>query len=343
MPTNATPSAPSKHQKVMNKKFWEEQITVGNLSFPRFMIAPMDGFTDSPFRRMVRKFSPDTLLWGEICHVSATAHMKSCKRLDYESIEKPLCYQISANRLDDIQEAIDKIVDSGFDMLNLNAGCPAKNVVKSGSGSALMEDIPRMVKILESVQKSLAGRIPMTIKMRAGFKVKNAVEVATAAIDCGIKMIVIHPRLQPDKHTGDCDYDVVREIKNKFKVPVIFSGSICSFNDAQRVYELTGVDGFMIGQAMIGAPWKLREMMDEAAGKDFVAPSFKDQLNFVLEHLELNNNFYGAFGFQCFKAQLPNYIGGVDRAKHMRTELLRSQSYEEMRSRLESILEEKTR
>jgi tRNA-dihydrouridine synthase B len=333
----------------MSTHFWEETITVGKLQFPRFMAAPMDGITDSPFRRMIRKFSPEILLFGEICHISATAHTKGHKRLRMDPVEHPICYQVSANRLDSIELAVEKIVEAGFDMLNLNAGCPAKNVVKSGSGSALMADLPRMKTILTTLRESLSGRIPLTLKIRSGFKAKNAYEVAMTARDEGVEMIIIHPRTQSEKFSGKLDYAEVAKIVKALDIPVVFSGNICSFDDAQRVHELTGVAGFMIGRALIGAPWKIKEMMGSTSvkpgsqinsGTSSLSETTKSEVSqheaigYALEHLRLNIEFYGDHGFQHFKAQLPNYIRDHPHSKTKRVELLQTTSYEQMHALL---------
>ncbi|MBL4587851.1 tRNA-dihydrouridine synthase, partial [Candidatus Babeliales bacterium] len=128
----------------MSNTFWHEKITVGKTSFPRFMAAPLDGVTDSPLRQLIREFSPDILLFGEMRHVACVANAKKNSSLIYENIEHPIAYQVSANRPDFIENAIEKIIDKKFDMFNLNAGCPSKTVTKSGSGSALMADPERL-------------------------------------------------------------------------------------------------------------------------------------------------------------------------------------------------------
>ncbi len=149
--------------------FWQEPIKIGSLKFPRFIAGPLDGITDSPFRRLVREYSPEELQYTEMRHVACVAHDKTGVRsLRFDVHERPLSYQIAANSVDYIDAALDKILAKGVDILDLNVGCPAKNVIHTGSGSALMGDLPRLKAIVTRLREK-TGSIPLTIKIRAGF------------------------------------------------------------------------------------------------------------------------------------------------------------------------------
>jgi len=226
--------------------YWNSKIKIGNLSFPRFIGGPLDGITDSPFRQLVRDFSHDELLYTEMRHVACVAHDKAGVRaLKFEQFERPLNYQISVNKVDFVEQACEKILQAGVDVVDLNIGCPARNVVGSGSGSALMADLPRLEKILTLLRKNIS--IPFTVKIRAGFKEKNAVDVAKLIQDCGADALAIHPRLQSQKFEGRPDYALAAQVKQAVHIPVIISGGVVNWKTAQMVYEQTGVDGFLIG------------------------------------------------------------------------------------------------
>jgi len=319
------------------KSFWQEKITIGNLTVPRFMSAPMDGITNSPFRQMIRDFSQDELLFAEMRHVMSVVNAKNQDFLKFNKIEQPLAFQISANSTEHIDEAVEKIIDHKFIHINLNAGCPAKNVIKSGCGSALMENIPLLKKILLNLKNIINNRVGFTLKIRSGFKEKNALEVALMAQDLGVEGLIIHPRTQVGAFTAELDFDLVAKIKNKLKIPVIFSGEIDSLETTKKTYELTGVDGFMIGRALFGAPWKIKQIRENAAGKEFIV-DVKTEISYALKHLDLNTQFYGEHGFQLFKKQLPHYIKNFENATHLRCELLNSTSLEEMKNSLETLL-----
>jgi tRNA-dihydrouridine synthase B len=318
------------------KNFWQQSITLGNFSFPRIMAAPLDGVTDSPLRRLIRRFSPNTLLFGEMRHVACVANEKDERSLRHHAIEHPIAFQVSANRPDFVEAAIEKIVDRGFDMFNLNVGCPAPNVVKSGSGSALMADLPRLEKLLHQMRTALNGRLPFTIKIRAGFKERNAVDVARLAQDAGVEMLVIHPRTAPEGFTSRLDYEIVTHVKQTVSIPVVFSGNLTNFARIQKTYELTGVDGFMIGRALWGCPWKIAEINAEIEGR-CMSISTAEALSYALEHLALCIEHYGPRGFQHFKKQVAQYLRGIPNGNEVRKEILRSSSDDIMRHLLTEL------
>jgi|SaaInlStandDraft_4_1057021.scaffolds.fasta_scaffold04806_4 tRNA-dihydrouridine synthase B len=324
-------------RRVCDKKFWTEKIKIGNQEYPRFMSAPLDGITDSPMRQLIREYSKDVLLFTEMRHVACVANEKTEKSVKYNSIEQPLCFQVSANSTQFLEKAVAKIVSNKFVMFNLNAGCPAKCVIKSGSGSALMANTSLLKNLLVEFKNALPQTMPLTLKIRAGFKEKNAYDVSLMAEQCGVDMIVVHPRTQPGGFSEPLDFDLVAKIKKSVSIPVVFSGNIHSFSRAEMTHEKTGVDGFMIGRALWGAPWKIREIMDKSLNKDFKI-SQKDILKCALRHMELNVVYYGEHGINPFKKQIPQYIKAIPNAAEIRCQLVRSQSAEEMRNQLENLI-----
>ena len=325
-------------QRDTNKmSFWIDKFSVGNKSYPRFMSAPLDGITDSSMRRLIREYSTDVLLYTEMRHVSCVANERTERSIRYEPIEQPLAFQLSGNRTLFLEKAVAKVIEAGFCEINLNAGCPAKDVVKSGSGSALMGNIPVLKELLITLRRLIPNTVPFTLKMRAGFKEKNADEVAKLAVDCGVEALIIHPRTQPGGFSSLLDFDLVANIKKSVSVPVIFSGNITSFKRAEMTYERTGVDGFMIGRALWGAPWKIREIMDASVGKTFSVTQ-QESIACALKHLEYNLEFYGSHGLNPFKKHVPQYIKYIPGAASIRAGLVRSQSADEMRKRLRLLL-----
>jgi len=319
--------------------FWQEKIKIGTLEVPRFMAAPLDGITDSPLRQLIRDFSKTELLMSEMRHVACVCNEKDGRSVIYEPVEHPLAFQFSANKIDFIAGAVEKVIQRGFIMINLNCGCPAPVVTKSGSGSALMNNIPLFKELVKEFTRTINGRVPFTVKIRAGYKERNAVQFAQVAQDLGVECIMIHPRTAPEGFTSRLDYDLAKRVKQALTIPVIFSGNINRFEQAQRVYEMTGVDGFMIGRALWGAPWKMREITDAAEGKVFAADTVT-ALKYALKHLELNLQSFGPKGFIPFKKQLPQYIRSIKDASEWRGKLLRSQTEPEMRDFMHTIIQE---
>lgn len=308
--------------------FWQEDIKIGNISVPRFIGGPLDGITDAPFRQLVRQFSKRELLYTEMRHVrSILTPIGGKMALNFEQMERPLNFQVSASSDDYIQAACEKIVAAGVDMIDLNVGCPAKNVISSCCGSALMAHPDQLEKILKTFRSSLT--IPFTVKIRAGFKEKNALDIAKLIQDCGADAIAIHPRLQTQKFTGVPDYYLAAQVKQALQIPVIFSGNVVNFKTAQMTYDRTGVDGFLIGRGMWAKPWKLHEMAEHAAGREFHVSS-QLLLSVALQHLQLMIDYYGVKGLYCFRKHLPFYIKGHPSASALRSKLVVSTSQEEI-------------
>jgi len=305
--------------------YWKEKCKIGNLEVPRFFGAPLDGVTDSPFRKLVREFSQEELLYTEMRHVACVANEKGAKKsVTFDSIERPLNYQFAANKIDFIEKACDRVLEKGVDCIDLNIGCPARNIVSSGSGSALMGDIDRLKEILINFRARIKC-IPFTVKIRAGFKSQNALDVAKLAQDCGADAIAIHPRLQTQKFGGTPDYALAGKIKKVATVPVFISGGINDFSDAKHVYAQTGADGYLIGRGMWAKPWKLKEMKEHALGNEYQVDKTVI-LKCALAHLDNVIDFYGTDGIFCFRKHLSLYIKGLPFAAKLREELMTTDS-----------------
>jgi tRNA-dihydrouridine synthase B len=313
--------------------YWNEKLKIGSLVFPRFVSGPLDGVTDSPFRRLVREFSPDVLVYSEMRHVSCVANEKGgTKALAFHESERPLNFQLTANSTEKIEQACQKVLERGVDLVDLNIGCPARNVVGSGSGSAMMADLNKLGQVLRLMRANLPG-IPFTVKMRAGFKEKNAYEAAALAQDCGVDAIAIHPRSQTQKFSGDLDYELAARIKKSLSIPLLFSGGVIDFTTAEQVYERTGVDGYLIGRGLWSKPWKLAEMYEHSQGRPFTV----DRAVVVacaLKHLDYSLEYYGSRGLYCFRKHLPHYVTGVQGASALRTTLVTAGTVQQVRNEL---------
>lgn len=315
--------------------YWQEKVTIGNLKVPRFMGGPLDGITDSPFRKLVRQYSKEELLYGEMRHVGCVANDKGGKKaLEFEQMERPFNYQVSANKIEFIERACEKIIAANVDCIDLNIGCPAKNVVRSGCGSCLMGDLPRLEKLLKQFRKTVP--IPFTVKIRAGYKHKNAVEVAQLIQDCGGDALAIHPRLQTQLFRGVPDYPLAAQVKQTVSIPVFLSGGIVNWATAKRAYEITGVDGFLIGRGMWSKPWKLHELAEHAAGRSFKI-SDQEILACALAHLDNMLAYYGDQGLYAFRKHLAFYIKGKTGASDVRSVLVRSASVNQVKQGLRSF------
>lgn len=295
-----------------NTNYWNSQLRIGNRSFGRFIGSPLDGVTNRPFRKTVRLFSPEALLYTEICHCGKIVHCEP-DRWGLEVGEPFINFQMAASNETFIAYACERILAKGVDMFDINIGCPAKTVINNGAGSALMGDVPRLKAVIKQFRACLPGI--MTVKMRAGFKENNALDVAKMLEDLGVNAICVHPRLQTQGFTGQPDYALVGMIKQQVSIPVLVSGGIKTFADAKAVYEIAGVDGFLIGRALLGKPWILAQLTAESQGGSWtVSP---DQIHdTIIKHLDAAEAWFGPnHGLAFFKKHLKVYLEqlGIER------------------------------
>lgn len=300
--------------------FWHEFITLGSLKIPRFIGGPLDGITDSPFRTLVRELSPQPLLFTEMRHVACVANDKTGRlSLNFAQSERPLNYQVTACDVNFIEQACQKILAHGVDAIDMNIGCPAPAVTRSGAGSALMADLPRLKRVITALRAAVP--IPLTVKMRAGFKEKNALVVAQMMQDLGVDAITVHPRLKTQMFSGRPDYELVAQIKKAVSIPVFLSGNIINFKTAQLAYEQTGADGYLIGRGMWSKPWKLHEMAEHAAARPY-SLSVVQVLDYAHKHYCAMIAHYQRQGLYCFRKHLPFYLKGLPGASALRQELV---------------------
>lgn len=315
--------------------YWNKNIRIAGKEYPRFFAGPLDGYTDSAFRQLVREFSPKNLLYTEMRHVASLVNDKKRRSFQFDTIEQPIQFQITTNGLSYLSEAIDLILSYNVDGIDLNIACPAKNVVRSCSGSALMADNRLLQHVLIFLREH--SSLPLTVKMRAGFKEKNALDIVQLVEDCGVDAVAVHPRLQTEHFGGEPDYSLVAEMKKRVKIPVLYSGGIHTFVDAQNVYEKTGVDGFLIGRGMWGKPWKLAELDALAQGKEFnVASQMIYQT--ALKHLDYLLLSYQEDGLYNFRKHLPFYVCDFEGASALRQSLITSESVDEVKAGLKKIV-----
>ena len=319
--------------------YWQNKFKIGTKEYPRFIGGPLDGITDSPFRKLVRQCSLENLQYTEMRHVACVAHDKGgTKALVFDQIERPLNYQVAANDIVYIPKACEKILAAGVDCVDLNVGCPAKNVVRSGGGSSLMADPARLKLILTELRRCLPN-IPFTVKIRAGYKEKNAVDIAKLIQDCGVDALAIHPRLQTEHFAGRPDYQIAAQVKQALNIPVIFSGDVVNFKMAKMTYEATGVDGFLIGRGIWGRPWKLLELEKHANGQVFNV-DLEMVMQFAIRHLDLMIEYYGQAGLYNFRKHLPFYLKGFPDALNLRKNLVVENSVDAVKNSLKVVLEQ---
>src|SRR5215475_15844813 len=245
---------------------------------PATVLAPMAGVTDTLFRRVIRGLGGCGLLMTEFTSSEGITRSakKTLRYLYFQSDEHPITAQLFGANPQIMAEAARLVEDHGFDAVDINLGCPAKKVVKCG-GSGLLRDLPLLEQIFRAVRAAV--RIPLTIKLRAGWDEKSivAVEVAKLAVDCGVEAVAVHPRTREQGYSGQADWNRIAAVKQAVRIPVIGNGDVNTPEDADRIVRETGCDAVMIGRAAATNPWIFRQMAQYAATSRYDTPTDADR------------------------------------------------------------------
>jgi len=286
------------------------------LSFekPIYVLAPLAGFTDLPFRSVVKKFGAD-LTVSEMLSSNALAHgsAKTFSMIEKSPNEDPYSVQIAGAEVDVIRRAVEILNEQdGIDVIDLNCGCPVPKVVGHGSGSSLLLNLPLMGEIIRAI-KDTSNKKYTSVKIRLGFEKKNHIDIAKRVEDSGADFLAVHGRTRAGKFTAAVDYDAIKEIKEAIKIPVIANGDIDSYEKAKWVLEHTGANGVMIGRGAVGAPWIFHQLK---TGTKNIDKNIKHDI--ILEHFDKMIEFYGSHGVSMFRKHTHTYSKGYRGASALR-------------------------
>ena len=274
---------------------------IGSIELPNALfVAPMAGVTDRPFRMLCKRLGAGYAvsemvtskreLWGSL---------KTSRRADHTGEGAPIAVQIAGVDAAEMADAARYNIDRGAQVIDINMGCPAKKVCNVWAGSALMQNEPLALAIVEAVVAACTPRgVPVTLKMRSGWcaSEKNALRIARAAEAAGIAMVTVHGRTREQGYGGQAEYDTVAAVKAALRIPVVANGDIDTPAKAAAVLRLTGADALMIGRAAQGRPWIFREVAHFLAhGALLAPPPVRDVQHWLTQHLHDHYTLYGEY------------------------------------------------
>jgi len=303
---------------------------------PIYVLAPLAGFTDLPFRSVVKKFGAD-LTVSEMLSSNALAHgsEKTLHMLQKSPLENPYSVQIAGANVDIVRSAVELLNEQdGIDIIDLNCGCPVPKVVGHGSGSSLLLDLPLMGEIIKTI-KDTSNKNLTSVKIRLGFQEKNHIDIAKMVEDSGADFLAVHGRTRAGKFKAAVDYDAIKEIKEAVNIPVIANGDIDSYEKAKWVLEHTGADGVMIGRGAVGAPWIFHQLR---TGEADVTQELKHKI--IMEHFDKMIEFYGAYGVPMFRKHTHTYSKGYRGASALRNQVNSIADIEQYRAVLDSFFKD---
>lgn len=301
----------------------------------------MAGITDLPFRMLCRRFGAE-LAFVEMINCRSISHKsrKTRHMLSTLAEDKPLGVQILGCEEKYILKALEVLRAYKFDILNFNAACPAKKVVRRGEGSGLLQQPKKFAKILKLVVEN--SWLPVSVKIRAGWDKDsvNAKEIALLAQDCGVDALFIHGRTKTQAYSGQVDYNIIREVRKVLTIPLIASGDVFSGLLAKKMLDETGCDGLAIARGSLGNPWVFKEIREYLqSGKIPSWPEKKDIAKVMLEHLDASIDFYGERnGVIIFRKFYSWYTKGLRKVRRLREMSSRAKTREEIAEIIQEAL-----
>ena len=274
-------------------------MRIGNIELPnRLFVAPMAGVTDRPFRQLCKRLGAGYAVSEMVTsRPDLWASLKTSRRANHDGEVEPIAVQIAGTDADMMADAARYNIDRGAQIIDINMGCPAKKVCSKWAGSALMQDEPLALAIVEAVVAACAPQgVPVTLKMRTGWcaEQRNAVRLARAAEGAGVAMVTVHGRTREQGYTGAAEHGTVAAVKAALAIPVVANGDIASPEAARDVLAATDCDAVMIGRAAQGRPWIFREVAHFlATGTHLPPPATRDVQGWLLDHLADHYALYG--------------------------------------------------
>lgn len=318
-----------------------KHLKIGNVELEnRYILGPMAGVTDLPFRLLCREQGA-----GLLCMEMVSAKAIYYNNRNTESLleihpdEKPVSLQFFGSDPKIMSEMAKRIEERPFAILDINMGCPVPKVVKNGEGSALMKNPKLVYEIVSAIVKAISK--PVTVKIRKGFDDDhvNAVEIAKIIEEAGAAAVAVHGRTREQYYSGKADWDIIRQVKEAVSIPVIGNGDVTSPQKADELVKQTGCDGVMIARGAQGNPWIFSEMIHwEETGELPPGPDKDEVREMMLRHARLQLEYKGEFcGIREMRKHVAWYTKGLKGAARLREKVNAVESLEELENLLTSL------
>ncbi len=317
-----------------------KKLKIGNVELANsYILAPMAGVTDLPFRLLCKEQGAGLLCMEMISAKAIQYNNRNTKALlEIHPEEEPVSLQLFGSDPEVISEIAKRIEELPFAILDINMGCPVPKIVRNGEGSALMNQPKLVYEIVSKTAKAIQK--PVTVKIRKGFNEEsiNAVEIAKIIEDAGAAAVAVHGRTREQYYSGKADWDIIRQVKEAVSIPVIGNGDVVSGESALAMMRETGCDGIMIGRGAQGNPWIFSELVEyEKTGVMPQRPSNEELKEMMLRHARLQIQYKGEYlGIREMRKHVSWYTTGLKNSAKLRGEINAVESYAELEELLEN-------
>lgn len=321
-------------------------LKVGSLKLnSRVLQSPLSGVTDLVFRRLVRRYAPDSMMYTEMVNATGLHHVKTLPKLmEVDPDEKPISIQLFDCRPDFLAEAAQMAVQEGADTVDINMGCPVNKITKNGGGSSLLRQPEIAAAIVRSVVKAV--KVPVTVKTRIGWTDQeiNILEFARRMEDAGAQMITVHGRTRAQGYNGLARWEWIGRVKEVLTIPVIANGDIFSVEAAVKCLEQTGADGVMCSRGTMGYPFLVGEIDHFLkTGELKPSPSVVERLRCAQDHLQALWEYKGDRGIRQARKHMTWYAKGFPGAAELRGQLCLIETVEQGLALIDQAIEQLSR
>lgn len=307
-------------------------LKIGSLTLnSRVLQSPLSGVTDLVFRRLVRRYAPDSMMYTEMVNARELHHLRQMAYvMDVDPQEQPISIQLFDCRPDFMGEAAQKAVAQGAQTVDINMGCPVNKITRKGGGSSLLRQPEVAQTLVQAVAKAVD--VPVTVKTRLGWDDNeiNILDFAKRMEDAGAQMLTLHGRTRAQGYNGAARWEWIKQVKEMLSIPVIANGDITSVEAAVKCLEMTGADGVMCARGTLGYPFLVGEIdYFLKTNQKLPPPTVRDRLECAKDHLRGLWEYKGQKGIFQSRKHMAWYCKGFPGASALRQQLSRLESVEE--------------